>query len=138
MQHTPMGDSHVLKLQKGEEVLESIVRFARDQEITAATITGIGAVLDPVIGYYDLETKEYLREDLPGEYELVSLMGNIATKDGDPVLHAHVVLGAPGFVEAGHLFSATVLVTGEFVIRTLDGEMHRRLDPDIGLPLLDL
>jgi predicted DNA-binding protein with PD1-like motif len=133
-----MGDSHVLKLEKGEEVLESIVRFAKDQEITAASITGIGAVLDPEIGYYDLATKEYLREELPGEYELVSLMGNIATKDGEPVLHAHVVLGAPGFVEAGHLFSATVLVTGEFVIRTLEGDLRRRLDPDIGLPLLDL
>jgi predicted DNA-binding protein with PD1-like motif len=138
MQHTAMGEDHVLKLEKGEEVLESIVSFAKGHRITAASITGIGAVLDPVIGYYDLETKEYLREDLPGEYELVSLMGNIATKDGEPVLHAHVVLGAPGFVEAGHLFSATVLVTGEFVIRPLDGVLERRLDRDIGLPLLNL
>jgi predicted DNA-binding protein with PD1-like motif len=133
-----MGDNHVLKLSKGEEVVESIVSFAKDHRITAASITGIGAVLDPVIGYYDLATKEYLREDLPGEYELVSLMGNISMKDDDPVLHAHVVLGAPGFVEAGHLFSATVLVTAELVIRTLDGALQRRLDAEIGLPLLDL
>ena len=42
---------YVVKLEKGDSVLASLTSLAEDLNINFATVTGIGAVKDPHIGY---------------------------------------------------------------------------------------
>ena len=132
------GETYFLQLKVGDEVMESLRSIARDEEIGAASITAIGAVSDPEIGYFNVTSKDYDRRTLSGNFELVGLTGNIAWRDGEPLIHAHAVLSSLTGVHAGHLFQATICVTGEFVITRHEGELQRRLDPEVNLPLWDL
>ena len=138
MKYREDAGAYLLKLEIGEEVMASLVDFARQTEIAGATIMAIGAMSDPVIGYFNTQTKEYDRRELSGDFEIVGLTGNIGWRDGEPMVHAHVVLSSPVEVHAGHLFSGTVCVTGEFVIRPMEQRLERRRDPDTGLYLWDL
>ena len=132
------GETYFLQLKVGDEVMESLRSFARDEEIGAASFTAIGAVSDPEIGYYNVLSKDYDRRTLSGNFELVGLIGNIGWRDGEPLIHAHAVLSSPTGVHAGHLFQGTICATGEFVITRHEGELRRRLDPETNLPLWDL
>ena len=139
MRYERRGRDYLLKLEPGDEVIDSLRAFAREEKIGAASLVAIGAMRDPVIGYFDLESKEYLRREFGGNYEIVGLTGNLARKDGEPMVHAHVVIGSADFsAHAGHLFRGTISVTGEFVITPIEGEIERRQDAATGLPLWNI
>ena len=57
----------------------------------------------------------------------MQLSGNISMKEGEPFVHAHVVLGGPDFqCRSGHLFAANVAVTVELHLLPLGFEIERR------------
>jgi predicted DNA-binding protein with PD1-like motif len=92
-----------------------------------------------VVGFYDLERKEYDRIPVEEDTEVLSLLGNLSVTDEGPRVHAHVALGRrDGSGLGGHLFEATVGGTLEIFVREEPGELRRRDDPESGLPLLDL
>ena len=104
----------------------------------AGHLTGIGAISDAVVGYFDPEKKAYLRIHEKGQAELLSLTGNLALSDNEPFFHIHVALGLrDGSTRGGHLFEATVRPTVEAVLNTYPKPVRRKIDPDTGLPLLD-
>lgn len=134
---TPGG--YVVRLQKGEEIHGALTRFMREKHIGGGSVAGLGAVREVSLGYYNVETKEYVRKSYDGDYELVNLTGNLSHVDGEPLLHAHAVIsGADMAALGGHLFTATIAVTGEFFITDAGREMNRALDSETGLKLLDL
>ncbi|NNF06679.1 MAG: DNA-binding protein [Candidatus Eisenbacteria bacterium] len=131
------GSSFVLRLERGEEIHETLKAFARDKGIEGAVVSGIGAVQSAELGFYHLDRQEYERRALPEITELLSLQGNLCLLEGKPFLHAHVVLMKSDFTLAGgHLFAATIAVTGEFHIQPTES-MVRLPDPKVGLPLLN-
>ena len=139
MRHVRLGDSYLVRLDTDEEVVGAITRFAAEEKIDAGSLTGIGAVRDIVLGYFDRSAREYLRQTLTGEWEILSLSGNLALKDGRPFAHLHVTLGGREFQTlGGHLFEARVGATVELVVRLLPGYQLRTLDDATGLYLLDL
>lgn len=126
-----------LILSRGEEVVDALTRFATEEGITSAEVRGIGALTDVEVGYFDLGQKRYERHALEGEYELLSLLGNITLKRGEPLVHAHVILGNRDLsCVGGHLFSAKVAVTAELQIRVLGGQLNREYDEETGLFLI--
>jgi len=130
---------YLLRLEKGEEIVETLRRFARKVNLKAASLTGIGAVDRMTLGFFDPAAKEYRRYEHRGIIEILSLTGNVAWKDGECVVHAHVSAaeekaGAMG----GHLFSGTVSATVEIVVEPFATRIERALDEEVGLPLLDL
>ncbi len=134
-----MDSGFWLRLKRGEPVIESMTRFAREQEITAAQISGIGAVSGVTLGYFDLTRREYNRKKFDGVYELLNLAGNISLVDGEPFVHAHIVLANPDYqVIGGHLFEAEVAVTVEIVLRVFPQKINRKFDPEVNLKLWDL
>ena len=129
----------LIVLERGEEVMSSLVSACEANEVRAGTAQFIGAIRDPVLGYFNVDTREYTRETFSGSFELANLSGTItATDEGGPFLHAHVTLGGPDFsVIAGHLFQATVSATVEGVVSPLDLTIKRKFVPDVGLALMD-
>jgi hypothetical protein len=130
--------TYVLVLDKGDEAVSTIERFARDQAIGAAQITAIGAFSDAVLGFFDWETKEYRKIPLREQVEVVSLLGDVALgPDGTPALHPHVVVSrADGCAMGGHLLEAHVRPTLEVVLTESPKHLHKRKDPESGLALI--
>ncbi len=128
-----------LRLERDEEILTTLVEFVRKKKIKSGLIFGLGAGRDFVLGYYHLEKKVYHRRRLRAEYEICSLVGNIAWDKDEPVCHIHAVLSNQKMATAGgHLFAGRVAATCEIAIIPGTGLVRRELEPDTGLKLLQL
>ena len=130
---------HVLIADPGEEGFGMIVDFATQRGITAAEVTGIGALSSAVIAYFDAGEKRYHNRTIDEQCELVSLVGNLSVgEDGTPVLHAHVGLAlADGTLRGGHLVEAHVNPTLEVVVREHPQLLRRVQRDNLGLAVID-
>jgi uncharacterized protein len=139
MQTFIQGETHVLALEIGEELVGSILRYAEQTKMHAASIQAIGAIRNFELGFYVLDQKQYLRKKVDEIAELISCSGNLAIKDNQPFVHVHVTAGLRDFsVIGGHLFSAIVAVTAEVILTPMPNIMKRIFNNETGLYLLDL
>jgi uncharacterized protein len=74
------------------------------------------------------------------QVEVLSLVGNIARdEDGEPKVHAHVVLGrSDGTTRGGHLLEGRVRPTLEVVLTETPEHLRRKTDEETGLPLISI
>jgi predicted DNA-binding protein with PD1-like motif len=138
--HIGAEKTFAVVFEAGEEVVAGLLRFAADQQLSAAHLTGIGAFERVTLGFVDLVRKDYNKIPIEEQVELMSLVGNIALDDpGQPKLHAHVVVGkSDGSAHGGHLLEAFVRPTLEVVVLESARHLRRRTRADLGLALLDL
>ena len=138
MEYKRFYDAIVVRLDKGEEILEQMRELAMMEKIHLASVQGIGAVDKFTIGVFDTQAKQFCPREYTGCYEIVSLTGSINTMNGEFYCHLHMsAADSTGAVVGGHLSNARISATAELVIRTLPGRVERVYDPEIGLNLLD-
>jgi uncharacterized protein len=129
----------VLILDTGDEVVSTLTAFAKQNHIGGAHFTAIGAFSDAGLGYFDLQKKDYLKNQVNEQVEVVSLIGDIALDKGEPKVHAHVVVGKRnGSAMGGHLLEAHVRPTLEVMLQESGEQFKRKFDPESGLALIDL
>jgi predicted DNA-binding protein with PD1-like motif len=123
----------------GDEAVAELTRFAQEEGLSGAHLTGIGAFSDAVLGYFDWEKKDYQPILVQQQVEVVALIGDVALKDGEPSVHAHtVVAGADGTARGGHLLRGRVRPTLEVVLVESPAHLRKRYDPESGLALIAL
>ena len=131
--------TYVAVLDSGDEVVESVTKLAQDLDLRASRLSGVGAFDRVVLGFYDFGARDYNRNPLDAQVELLSLLGDVALKDGKPQLHARVVVAtADGMARGGHLLEARVHPTLELMIEEAPGHLQREFDPSSGLALIKL
>jgi uncharacterized protein len=131
--------TYAIVLAKGDEAMSELGRIVREQRIEAASITAIGAFERAVLGYFDWETKEYRRNPVEEQVEVLSLLGDVAVSDEGPALHLHAVLGRrDGSTVGGHLLEGHVRPTLELTLIEPPAHLRKRKDPETGLALIDL
>lgn len=136
MEYKKFGSIYVLRMNKGEEIVETLKEFCIENGIKLGWIKGIGLVNKATIGLFETKTKEYHSIDLNGDYEITSLLGNISTMNGEVYLHLHINLADHEYkTYGGHLNSAVIGATGEFIIETINGTVDRIFNEEIGLNL---
>jgi predicted DNA-binding protein with PD1-like motif len=64
-----------------------------------------------VLGYFDRERKEYEEIEVDEQVEVLTLLGDVTVAEGEPKIHAHVVLGKRNAAVGGHLLRAQVWPT---------------------------
>jgi len=129
----------VVIFEKGDEVLETLRRFANEQRLLASHFTAIGALSDVVIGFFDLVKKDYKKIPIGEQVEVLSLTGDIAFEGDVPKIHAHIVVGkSDGTAHGGHLIAGHVFPTIELILVESPKYLQRRLDKETGLALIDL
>ncbi|MEZ4751409.1 MAG: DUF296 domain-containing protein [Bdellovibrionota bacterium] len=139
MVHRQTERGFIVRLVRGEAFMDTLRHFIQANEIQSGTLTGLGAVCNSRLGFYDLETRSYVEKSVPEDCELVSLVGNISYYDGAPVIHVHATLGTRDFQAlAGHLFDTECSVTVEVHIEVHANRIDRKPDEETGLNLLDL
>ena len=137
MEYRRFGDSVVLRIQKGEEILETIKEVCAMEQIALAEVSGIGAVNDVTLGVFNSEKFEYESQRFTGDMEIASCTGSVTQMNGEVYLHLHMVVGnvTKSIVHAGHLNQARISLTGEFILRVIDGQVGREYSPEVGLNL---
>ena len=129
-------DRILLTLSQGELINKTFENFTKEHRIAFAWLNGIGAMQDPEIGYYSLESKSYHKKIFNGDYELISLIGNITIKDGECFSHTHITFSDTNYqVLGGHLFDAKITAAGEFIMIPGKKEITRKINSNIGLAL---
>lgn len=122
----------------GDEVVAGLQQFAREHKPRSAHFTAIGAFRDAVVAYFDWQTKKYREIPVDEQVEVLMLAGDIAWKDGgEPVVHAHTVLGrSDGSTRGGHLRRAHVRPTLEVILEEYPEHLERKPDAETGLALI--
>jgi uncharacterized protein len=139
MQSVREGSRWMLRMNPGEELLETIGGFADAHRIRAAAVAmGIGTLRTATLGYWN--GKEYEKRLINEPTELVALGGTIAVADGRASVHLHAALGTHDHSTlAGHVHAATVNILAEILIETFPEHVFGRpLDESAGLRILDL
>ena len=137
MEYKRFGSTLVVRLDRGEEILEQVRVLAEREHIRLAAVQALGAVDDFTVGVFNTQTKTYASNDFKGPYEIVSLTGTIDTKDGRFYTHLHMSAGdAQGRVFGGHLNRAVVSATCEMIVTCIDGQADRAFSEEVGLNLL--
>jgi uncharacterized protein len=131
---------HVVVLDSGEEAFAALTRFAKEANISAASLTAIGAFERATVGWFDMASKSYRKIEVNEQCEVLSAIGDVAVgDDGKPSLHVHIVLGlADGSTRGGHLLAGTVRPTLEVVLTEVPAMLRRKKKPDLGIALIDI
>ena len=133
------GDTYVVSIANHAELSDSIMSFCKDMKIESGTISGIGALNEATLRFFNPQTKQYDDGVFTEQMELANLTGNVSTMNGSPYVHLHCVLGRADYTAlAGHLLSARINGACELVITRYGEAIERYFDEETGLNMYKL
>jgi predicted DNA-binding protein with PD1-like motif len=109
-----------VRFSTGDELLSGLTDLALKNHITSAYITGIGGLSTGVLGWGDVSNGAFKKIPIDRKAELVSLVGDISMRDGQPYVHLHgVVAFSDGSTRGGHVIEAHVAPVAEIAVVAL-------------------
>jgi hypothetical protein len=128
----------LLRLDKGDEITESVSKVCTENNVKFASIDGIGACGSATLGYYEPDTKVFTKKVFDkGDYEIISLIGNFSLCDGKPYVHMHISISGSDYrVFGGHLISAVISITGEILLTPV-GDVSKKYDSNVRAEIID-
>ncbi len=122
----------------GDEALSGLTDFAIQNHIVDAHFTAIGAISGATLGWLDLARKMDHASPVTEQCEVLSMIGDIATYNGKPVVHTHVVLGYyNGSTVGGHVWELHVNPTLEVFVTADTTPLKKRPDDASGMKMID-
>lgn len=143
MDYRKFGETYYVRMDKGDEIISTILGICQKEQITSAIFSGIGGCRSAAIQTFIPETGSFEVQELKGMLELVSLTGNIVTDDdGTYFHHTHAVFSykqdGEHHVSAGHIKSIEVLYTAEIELcPVVGGRIRWKYDPETGTGFWD-
>lgn len=138
MDYRRFGNKIVLRLKKGDKVIESIENLAKAEDIKACHFAGIGAVNELKLGFWRPCDTEYKWTMFNEDLEVTSLLGNVTMFEGEPLVHAHITCGrSSSDVIGGHLGEATCSLTLEIFVDVIDSKLIKKPDQDLGINTIE-
>lgn len=138
MEYRKIGTTYYIRMDRGDEIVASLMQVCRQEGIQSAVFSGIGGCSDTEMQIFIPEKGEFETERVEGVLELVSVMGNIVSDDEDQLYHhTHALFtylenGEHKSV-SGHMKSSAVLYTAEIELRpVIGGVIRRTFDPETG------
>ena len=127
-----------LVFETGDEIATVVQQFSKKQGLAGSSFKAIGALSYAKLGWFNWETKTYDPACvLDEQVELLSLIGDIALRDGEPQVHAQ--LGrSDGTAHGGHLLEARVRPTCELILTESPTHLQKKLDPESGIALIQV
>lgn len=132
------GYNWLIRLEKGELLVENVTKLVKDEQIGGAWISGLGAAQWAELGFYNLTSQVYEWKKFDELMEITSIQGNIAWDGDSPILHMHGTLSDKNMqAYGGHIKELQAGGTVEiFLHRWFQGKLTRTEDPKTGLKLL--
>lgn len=129
--------TYILRLDKGDEFIASLIQFCESEKIEAGYFSGIGLTQELILSYYDIERRRYEDHELNEQMEITGLTGNVAAEGYKTIIHSHGTFGdARMNVIGGHVKKLVVGATCEIVLQKLKGKLERAPDAETGLNLM--
>jgi uncharacterized protein len=129
---------YAIVLSKNDEVMSGLTEFAKQNKVTSASFTAIGAFSHATVAWFDDSKKEFKLVPITEQVELVSMIGDIALVNDTPAVHTHVsVASSDGTVRGGHVINAYVFPTLELFMTVYPTPLHKQKDEATGLELID-
>ena len=73
MEYRKFGSTIVVRIDKGEEILDKVREIALKENIKLANINALGAVSEFTVGVFKTDEKKYYSNEFKGYFEIVSL-----------------------------------------------------------------
>jgi predicted DNA-binding protein with PD1-like motif len=122
----------------GDEALSGLTDFTIQNHIVDAHFTAIGAISGATLGWLDLPNKNYRAIPVAEQVEVLSMIGDIATFNGKPVVHTHVVLSRhDGSTVGGHVWELHVNPTLEVFVTANATPLKKKPDNTSGMKFID-
>jgi predicted DNA-binding protein with PD1-like motif len=135
---TPEEKVYAVVFYKGDEALSGLTDFALKYNVGDAHFTGIGAVSRATLAWLEVDKKIYHRIAVNEQVEVLSLIGDVATFNGKPVVHMHAVVGHhDGTTTGGHVFELHANPTLEVFVTANATPLKKRPDEPSGMKLID-
>ena len=115
MQYRNFGNTYVIRMDRGEEIISTLTALCNDEHITLGSVEALGAADHVVIGLYDVEARQYHKHTFDEPMEITSLLGSVSTKNGKTYLHLHINLCREDMsVIGGHLNECRISATCQY------------------------
>ena len=134
MEWKKFGDTYIIRMDRGEEILSTLAAFCARENLRLAQVDALGAVDRAVVSVYDVPTRTFFKKEFNEPMEISNLCGTVSSKDGQTYLHLHVTVCDKDLAaHGGHANELRISATCEMVLRTIPGAVERKLDETIGL-----
>ena len=131
--------TYALIFDEDDEVTKGIKNFALEKNLTGASFSGIGAFKKLTMGYFDIDKKDYIKNEIDEQVEVVSLIGNISRYKNKPKVHIHLAVGKRnGNALGGHLLKGIVRPTLEIILNESPAYLQREFKEEYNLSLINL
>jgi uncharacterized protein len=135
---SPNEQVYAVIFYKGDDAMSGLTDFAIQHKIEDAHFTGIGAISGATLAWLEPLKRIYHRIPVAEQSEVLSLIGDVATFNGKPIVHMHAVLGkSNGTTVGGHVFELNVNPTLEVFITVDSVSLKKRPDDESGMKLID-
>ncbi len=138
MEYRKYGETLYVRIDRGDEIVSSILQVCETEGIDSCVYSGIGGCGEAGIQIFHPETGTFELRKICGTLELVSLNGNVTRDEsGTRYHHTHALLayqenGEHRFA-AGHIKSLLVTYTAEIELRPVTGgTIMRQFDEETG------
>ena len=127
MEYRKIGDNYYVRMDRGDEIISTLLEICEKESIPSAVFSGIGGCQSAELQVFIPETGSFETEHLEGMLELVSLNGNVVRDDNGQLFHhTHALFS---FKKQDQ----PVLYTAEIELRpTIGGAIGRKFDPETG------
>lgn len=132
-------DRYLIKLNKGEKIVESLTVFINENKIQSGYFYGIGAASNAEIAHYNVETQKYSSKVFEKPLEITNIIGSLGIFEDKPLIHPHITVADEQCrVFGGHLVEATISGTLELVFLDFKMAINKKVDPIVGLKTFDI
>ena len=138
MDYRKFGETYYIRMDRGDEIVQTILDICEKEQIKSAFFTGIGGCSDVEMQVFIPERGEFETERVEGTLELVNITGDLMSDENGKLYHhthalyTYIENGEHKSV-SGHLKSSMVLYTAEIELRpVLGGVIGRKYDPVTG------
>jgi hypothetical protein len=143
MDYKRIDNEIYIRVDKDEEVIETLLKVCEKEEIKTAHFKGIGGCDKIDIQTYIPEKEEFISHIKTGTIEMLTLDGNISPEDdGSLFVHAH---SSFSYLEnneikmiGGHLKQAFIKYTAEIILTPAKSTISRMTDPKTGIRVWEL
>ena len=138
MEYKKYGDIYYVRMDRGDEIIESLLALCRREKISSCTYTGIGGCAKAEIQTYLPEEGTFETTVLEGTLELVNLIGSIISDETDQLFHhTHATFSyktdSGHEMAGGHMKSMLVSYTAEITLKPVEGgSIKRQYDEETG------
>lgn len=129
----------IARFDEGEDLLKSLQACVEENNIKCGWFNIIGALKVATYGLYENGGRRKISKEAKQCFEILSTIGNITLKEGQPMIHAHINLSDEdqGASFGGHLMEGSIIYPlAEVVIQECEDAVERVFDEKTNLWLM--